>query len=355
MLGQIGDLYTLAKRKEQANNSKSVEKILMDEVYPLLPFAPNKEVLNSIQYLSAATYEQSKCKDKTIVFLADTKRLDKVVVDVLLDEEIEIPITPPSKENTKILRKLINPLPPDCCFIFGKKESDDTYYAIGSTQEKNLCNELYYKCTIIDQMNWKLSLHSGNDEIGLFSCEFSSFKEYPNKCKEEKVKDNEQQEKDELKKEMEEKGVDEVFKDTIEQIHSFVFQYLKSLTNEKCGTSFAIFKANGKRKDGKARTEAKRLAGNKPARGYLLKDFSPLTLDVLKQIINIDGGIIVDTNNVCYAYGCIFDGKVKRGFCGERASGARHNSMKMYVENQRKGTCVGIVFSEDGGYKIYSN
>lgn len=353
MSGQSGDLYTLAKKKkERMNIPKNADKILMDEVYPLLPFAPNMEVLNAIQYLSAATYEQSKCKDKTIVFLADAKILDKVVVDVPLDEQIKISITSPNSKNTKILRKLINPLPTDCCYIFGKKGNDDIYYAIGSTQEKNLCNELYYKCTIIDQMSWKLSLHSGNKEIGLFACEYSSYKEYPNKCEEEKVKDKEQQEKYELKKKMEEKGVDEAFKETIEQIHSLVFQYLK---NEKCGTSFAIFKANRNRTKGKACAEAKRLAGDQPARGYLLKNFSPLTFDVLKQIMNIDGGIIVDTNNVCYAYGCIFDGKVKKGFRGERASGARHNSMKMYVENQRKGTCVGIVFSEDGGCEIYSN
>lgn len=114
--------------------------------------------------------------------------------------------------------------------------------------------------------------------------------------------------------------------------------------------------------------EAERLSDKR--RGLLLP--TPLQLlgtegaELVNRMASIDGAILVDYNGLCYAYGVILDGKAI--VAGDADRGARYNSTKAYIQNQRqtrfmswyrtlcrKGNAsfIGIVKSEDGMLNIF--
>lgn len=342
------DLYSLAEKRSNSKKYRLIVENLFENIYPLLPFYLKSEVFEVIDRLSVTTYEQSKCENKTLVFFPYKAMSNERNIDVMLDDSICINFDSCDIGNIKVLRKLINPLSKDCCYAFGRNENDDNYYAIGSTRIENLDNDLYYKCIIVGQMQWKLSLHcpTGQD-IKLFGYVNSKFVEY------DKADSFHNQKTEDLNEKIKSANIGKEYHDAISRIYQLVNDYIEK--NSKCGTSFVIFSSCYKESgENYVAKEAERLASGLPARGYMLKKFTNLSEEVLNQIINIDGGIIVDSNCVCYAYGCIFDGTVKNGFEGERGSGARHNSMKLYISNKQKNVCVGMVFSEDGGVSLYS-
>lgn len=335
ILCKTGDLFATAKENIKIDGPSKIWKEITNVLLPLLPYSPTSEVIKTFDLLSTAAYEQSECEGKTIIFVPKSKDPYKYI-DIPLSDDIKIKFC---LENIKVLRKLINPLASDCAYVF-ENDENGLYYAIGSTQIRKLKKKLYYKCEIIGQMKWKLSLHcSNNKEKGLFGSVYSKCTEcnFSNASK----PNNLSEQSDYIKLEIQ-------YKKIAESLIKLVDKYVSE--NKNCGTSFVIF---DEKKN--AVSEAKRLASDAPARGYLLNNSIKLTYDNLKQIMNIDGGMIVDTRGNCHAYGCIFDGKVYNSFSGDRSVGARHNSMKLYVNSQEKGTCVGIVFSEDGGFVIYSS
>ena len=110
---------------------------------------------------------------------------------------------------------------------------------------------------------------------------------------------------------------------------------IKETESEKHGTTL-IISAN-------AESEANRL--NNQA---ILIEPLLLTPELLKQLMPIDGAVLVNPEGVCYAIGVILDGIASAS--GSLARGARYNSAIRYIQMQLKNTpCMAIVVSEDGG------
>jgi DNA integrity scanning protein DisA with diadenylate cyclase activity len=71
-----------------------------------------------------------------------------------------------------------------------------------------------------------------------------------------------------------------------------------------------------------------------------------LTPDLVGQLSNIDGAILLDTNAVCHAIGVILDGMATER--GDPSRGARYNSALRYVSSQPNSSTMCIVVSDDG-------
>ncbi len=76
----------------------------------------------------------------------------------------------------------------------------------------------------------------------------------------------------------------------------------------------------------------------------------PMTKDVIRSVINIDGAILMDLEGICHGIGAILDGMAS--VRGDTARGARYNSAIRYVETVGKidtySDCVAVVISDDG-------
>lgn len=73
----------------------------------------------------------------------------------------------------------------------------------------------------------------------------------------------------------------------------------------------------------------------------------------LLGISNMDGALILDFDGNCKAISCIVDGKAV--IPGRVERGARLNSIENYVGSKNKGTCIGIIISEDGMVNVVHN
>lgn len=81
---------------------------------------------------------------------------------------------------------------------------------------------------------------------------------------------------------------------------------------------------------------------------------------VLKQLLNIDGALLIDEEGFCHAYGVILDGAVGRSKnatplpYANSGRGSRYNSAVLYVQSllnryhKNKKKVIGVVRSEDG-------
>jgi hypothetical protein len=76
----------------------------------------------------------------------------------------------------------------------------------------------------------------------------------------------------------------------------------------------------------------------------------PMTKDIIRSVINIDGAILMDLEGICHGIGAILDGMAS--IRGDTARGARYNSAIRYVETIGKvdtySDCVAVVISDDG-------
>lgn len=70
-----------------------------------------------------------------------------------------------------------------------------------------------------------------------------------------------------------------------------------------------------------------------------------LNPELLKVCTNIDGGVLVDPNGICWAIGVILDGVATPK--GEPSRGSRYNSAVRYIENTEYPSLI-LVVSEDG-------
>lgn len=77
-------------------------------------------------------------------------------------------------------------------------------------------------------------------------------------------------------------------------------------------------------------------------------------ISLLSQITRIDGGLLFNQFGSCLAFGCVFDGAIPLGYNGGHSGrGSRFNSIKLYVETQRKkNKCIGVIVSDDGSVDI---
>ncbi len=71
-----------------------------------------------------------------------------------------------------------------------------------------------------------------------------------------------------------------------------------------------------------------------------------LTSDLVGQLSNIDGAILLDTQAVCHAIGVILDGMATEE--GDPSRGSRYNSALRYVASQPNSSTMCIVVSDDG-------
>ena len=119
--------------------------------------------------------------------------------------------------------------------------------------------------------------------------------------------------------------------------HELVRGIIVKAITQKHGTTL-VFHKTGK-------DEAKRLS----RRGCLTNlPINCGNLDLLNNMIAIDGAMMFDFDLTCHAIGLILDGKVTlTPETGDKARGARYNSALTYIENN-KDQAFAIVVSEDG-------
>jgi DNA integrity scanning protein DisA with diadenylate cyclase activity len=65
----------------------------------------------------------------------------------------------------------------------------------------------------------------------------------------------------------------------------------------------------------------------------------------IRQLTQIDGAMLLDTEGYCHAIGLILDGLASEH--GDAARGARYNSAIRYVETSTH-NCLAVVVSDDG-------
>ena len=83
-------------------------------------------------------------------------------------------------------------------------------------------------------------------------------------------------------------------------------------------------------------------------RGYLTKlTIDENNLDLLDNMIPIDGAMMFDLDLTCHSIGLILDGQVAPKNLGKKERGARYNSALTYIKNN-KGDAFAVVISEDG-------
>lgn len=78
---------------------------------------------------------------------------------------------------------------------------------------------------------------------------------------------------------------------------------------------------------------------------------TPLTRELVRLVTAIDGAVLIDPMNVCYAVGVILDGRASDK--GDPSRGARFNSAIRYVASSQY-PCLAIVVSEDGMIDVVS-
>lgn len=299
------------------DNGCQDNKDIIKDGYCLLPHAPNLQVVTQI---SATDYEKHECKDKIMAFIPSFENPKNHMddIDIHISPEINVAY---SLNNVRLLRKMLQPLSSTHCLVFRQDETED-YKVIGiCSLEKIVQNYTCYVFTIKSRMKWLLRICNA-DVFGYKNGTFMNVSEIENEI-----------------------DVDDVVNKIKKSIPSCNTIFFKTLLNllikEKHGTSFVIFKTPKK-----ATNEAKRMASQKVGRGFLLSPVMLFNENAITQITDIDGGLILDSEARCYAYGCIFDGKVSKRFEGNPGRGSRYNSIKLYVENTK--SCVGVIYSDDG-------
>lgn len=313
---------------------KKIEKENIERIERILPNFPDEYIITE---LSKTAYER-KYKQMKLAFFPLCEKLENL--NVKWNDELYIDF---SDKNVKQIRKSLQPLDNDFflvfCTYYNEEKKDILYRAIGIVSQYNLnenTENTYYIVNIEGFGSWDFSIVSHNPsheshpifrykDDDYFSPEIMG--DFYEKIKEMKNNWLESSER---------------FKEFFEQILS-----------KKCGTSFVIFE-----KSTDAEKEAKRLASKKPGRGILLDE--TFNLNVFKSgdflnLLDIDGGLILDKCGKCYAYACIFDGIILKTFEGNRSRGARFNSMCNYIHYKNvkdKMECIGAVFSDDGGIDL---
>ncbi|HSI90500.1 MAG TPA: diadenylate cyclase, partial [Adhaeribacter sp.] len=116
-----------------------------------------------------------------------------------------------------------------------------------------------------------------------------------------------------------------------EQLHQ-LWLLVQEITRLRHGTIVVISEG--------AKEEATRLA----QQGFKLAPVS-ISPSFIRQLTQIDGALLLDTEGQCHAIGVILDGLASER--GDAARGARYNSAIRYVETS-KHPCLAIVLSEDG-------
>lgn len=294
------------------NNDAQIET----DLYSLFPNAPS---LMDVFCISTTMYERQECKEKNIVFIPLLKsEPDNISVDIAFSVESQIKF---DIENNRLIRKMLQSIDDEHALMFVEQKNGD-YIVQGIVEVKKIIK--HYPCYIFSiQSNACFTFAVGSVEI--FSFRYGICGSVNEMCMNVDV----------------ETIVDEM-KCYIPNIKIESFKTIvSSIKNQNTGTSFIVCEQTEF-----AKTESQRLCSSQVGRGFILSPPLRLEEDNIKQITDIDGGLILDAEGYCYAYGCIFDGTICSEFKGDISRGARYNSVKLYT-NTVEEKCVGVVFSDD--------
>ena len=329
---------------ETTSDSKNFQNFFLDN----LNCFPNFPDVDLISELSYENYERNACK-ANLVFLpyeamyAESENYPLIFTYANNEMIFE-------KGQIRLIRKLAESADENHALVLShNKNGVYCFVGIINKFEINKAFSDYYFISITGYSNW--SARAKNFDLfdfknGIF-CDFNkSSKEFREQAEE----------------------VKKYFKACSFDIDSDLLQIILDIINaQNHGTTFVVFN-NAK----EAETEANRLCDAR--RGFKAKN--PLNYNefvkCIPQLTKVDGGIILDSELNCYAYGCIYDGHVDEPFKGSLANGSRFNSTALYThclnnapksdkktneENRPDNglkpiVCVGVVFSDDGGVKI---
>lgn len=312
-----------------------------------LPFFPDVDLIVNLSY---EKYERIPCKVNLIFLPFESESLyNKDKDDVLIFSYYNKTMTF-SKENIRLIRKLSESSDDNhalvlCC------DQDGNYNFQGVINKNEIDDAFseYYYIKIMGYSHWSAKCKNFN------ICEYKngSFGEY--------IED------DDVFKNQSNGIVDYFLSHSFEMNEDSLREILKKINDQKHGTSFVVFKDENTVKE-----ETERLCSAQ--RGFKIENCLPhdKLVECLPQFTKVDGGLLLDRELNCYAYGCIYDGVVPKGFKGSLANGSRFNSTALYTywqnntlredskadsEDQTDNEselpiCIGVVFSDDGGVKI---
>lgn len=318
---------------------------LFRENFYCFPYFPDIDLINELSY---EKYERKDCNVNLVFLPFDTlcaKNEDNPLIFSFADKEMSF-----EKKQIRLIRKVAESSDNDHALVLCCNE-DGIYYFNGIINESEICEKLsnYYFISITGSSHWSVRCKNFN----LFDYKNGYFCDFRNS----------------------DKDFDEQAEDVINCFKKSSFKtdpnqlkkIMATIKEQKHGTCFVVFKD-----DKEARAETKRLCNAQ--RGF--KAEKPLGYEefvkCIPQFTKVDGGILLDDELTCYAYGCIFDGVVKDSFKGSLASGSRFNSTALYTYTrnhastdndpidkekqpdmeQESTICLGVVFSDDGGVKI---
>ena len=309
-------------------------------------FFPKFPDIELIADLSRENYERKKCTGE-FVFLPFPQDEDlSVLTFKYANDKMSF-----KKDNIRLLRKVLEALDDSHKLVFAFNDCDNNYYIHGIVASNDECRlKNFYSFKILGY----LKLSAKCKDFNLFDYDAGYYFSYEHS-----------------KIELEKQIIEAVssYKRVFEKTNgNKLEQILRAIVKENRGTSLVIFNT-----EEIANTEVQRLCrAGRGFSGEKVLAYEEL-LDNLAQFIKVDGGLILDSELRCYAYGCIFDGVVDEGFNGLLAYGSRHNSTWLYIyqfiENKKKYSetdieseenlemrknmekSMGIIFSDDGGVK----
>lgn len=311
-----------------SNESESYKEDLRTNLIHFLKFFPHFPDIELITGLSRENYERKKCA-ATLIFLPFQNEMEKNLVSFSFSNK-EICF---SNEKTRLIRKILESLDSNHSLLLGFDSKEGKYFVrfiIENSNIKQLTFD-YYFIEITGYLKWKAKCKN----FALFGYNEGDFCDFV---------DN-----DTFLKALISPALfkfQESFSKSNEESEQKLKEILTLILEQEHGTSFIVFSSEENAKD-----ETNRLCN--AGRGFKSEDL--LSYDQLLQCIpqftKVDGGLILDKEFNCYAYGVIYDGYVDNSYSGSLERGSRYNSTKLYVHtlNNKHFTCVGFVFSDDGG------
>jgi len=311
-----------------SNESKSYKEDLRANLLHFLNFFPHFPDIELITDLSRENYERKNCA-ATLVFLPFQVEVGNNLASFSFSNK-EICF---SNENIRLIRKILESLD-NHHFLLLEFDSKESKYFIRFICKKSNINQLtfdYYYIDITGYLKWKA--HCKNFRLlGYNEGKFCDFV------------DNNTFLKTLISSAL--SKFQESFSKSNKESKQKLKKILTLILKQEHGTSFIVFSSEQNAKD-----ETERLCN--AGRGFKsenLLSYNEL-LQCIPQFTKVDGGLILDKNFNCYAYGVIYDGYVDNSYSGSLERGSRYNSTKLYVHtlNNKHFTCVGFVFSDDGG------
>lgn len=307
---------------ELSRQERAVMSINLWRHLNFFPHFPNIELIND---LSRESYERKICVADFVFLPFKSDVAPSLISFSYADENICF-----DNSNRRLIRKISESLDEQHALVLEFVPNNDSYYIKGIVDKSSVDGLFkdYYFISIIGYMNWSARCKNFN----LFDYSEEEFYEFNHSSSNIK------------------KQIDNVIalsnKLFLNICNKSLSEILDIIIAQKHGACFVIFGSN---KDAMKAADKLCEAG----RGFKAKDILPYSRlqECISQFTKVDGGLILDKELNCYAYGCIYDGSVEKSFSGSLARGSRFNSTKLYVHscNKKNMSCLGVVFSDDGG------